>query len=479
MLFNSYEFLFLFFPAVFVLFFLAARLSHKLAAGVLTLASLFFYGWWSPYAVPLLLGSIGVNYLFGIRLSRAPRRKAWLWAALAFNLGLLGFFKYANFFVDNVNLALAAAQAGRLAAPDIVLPIGISFYTFTQIAFLVDCWQGKVRERNLLHYALFVSYFPHLVAGPILHHAQMMPQFARPETYRLRQEKIAIALLVFTAGLAKKLLVADPLGVHADAFFRAAAEGGAPGLAASWMGVFAYAFQIYFDFSGYSDMAIGLSLFFGVRMPVNFNSPYQAASIIDFWQRWHMSLSAFLRDYLYIPLGGNRHGKLRRYLNLMVTMLLGGLWHGASWTFVLWGAFHGVLLAINHAWRAAFGRREHGRAGRAACWAATFLAVCLAWVLFRADSAATALRIYQGMLGFNGFTDAAGLGRGWINTVLVAGAIAFFGRNLNRLPDLPLDAGAKPARWLLHPLSGVATAVLLAACIINLARPSPFLYFQF
>jgi len=479
-LFNSYAFLFVFFPAVFALFFLAALRSRMLAASVLTLASLVFYGWWSVQAVPLLVASFCANYFLGLKLTPpgGARRKLWLYAAMVANLGLLAFFKYANFFVENANALLDGLDAARIAAPHIVLPIGISFFTFTQIAFLVDCWQGKVRERNFIHYALFVTYFPHLIAGPVLHHSQMMPQFAKPETYRIRFEVIAIGLIVFVAGLTKKLLIADPLGEHADALFQSVADGGAPHFSAAWLGVFAYAFQIYFDFSGYSDMAIGLSLFFGIHLPVNFNSPYKATSVIEFWSRWHISLSAFLKHYLYMPLGGNRHGRFRRHLNLLVTMLLGGLWHGANWTFVFWGAVHGVLLIINHAWRAAFGRREYGAAGKAACWAATFLGVCLAWVLFRSENIATALEIYKGMLGMNGFRGAAP-GGGLIATVIVSAAVCLLGRNLNELPYLTLSPPSLFVRRLMSPVSAVLLAYLFAVCVINLSTPSPFLYFQF
>ena len=493
MLFNSYAFLFVFFPSAFALFFLAARLSPMLAAGVLTLASLVFYGWWSVAALPLLLLSICANYFFGIKvtpggpgapLRRERERKTWFYAAIGANLGLLAFFKYANFFVENSNAILAALGAAPITAPHVVLPIGISFFTFTQIAFLVDCYQGKVKERNFIHYALFVSYFPHLIAGPILHHAQMMPQFAIPGTYRINLDKVAIGIILLTIGLSKKLLIADPLGDHADALFESVAKGGMPQLVPAWLGVFAYAFQIYFDFSAYSDMAIGLSLFFGIRLPVNFNSPYKATSIIDFWSRWHISLSAFLRSYLYIPLGGNRRGKPRRYVNLMITMLLGGLWHGASWTFVLWGALHGVMLVINHAWRAAFGVRRYGPAGLVACWALTFLGVCLAWVLFRSDSLTIALEIYRALIGLNGMlpiahANGSALDSGAIGAVVAAATICLAFGNANKLPDMSLSTSSKAARWLLHPAAAFVFACLFVACVVRLSSPSPFLYFQF
>ncbi len=408
MLFNTPVFLFGFLPITFVGFFLIARRSHAAAAGWLGLASLVFYGWWSVEALPLLIGSIIFNYVMGILVTPAPTvsdaaRKRRLIFALAVNLSVLAAFKYADFFIVNANVALGAAGIREVGLLGIVLPIGISFYTFTQIAFIVDCWQGKVSERRFIHYLLFVTYFPHLISGPVLHHAQMMPQFRRPETYRLNLPLVYLGTSIFGIGLAKKVLLADSLADFANSFFGLAHSGEAVSFVDGWMGALAYTLQLYFDFSGYTDMAIGLSLLFGVTLPINFDSPYKATSIIDFWRRWHITLSNFLRDYVYIPLGGNRHGSWRRHVNLMTTMLLGGLWHGANWTFVLWGAMHGGLLVINHLWRALIGPdRFRGRLARLTGWLLTFIAVVLAWVLFRADSATTAAAIYRGMFGLNG-----------------------------------------------------------------------------
>ena len=370
MLFNSYPFLLGFFPVTFVAFFLIARWSRALAGAWLALASLVFYGYWSIAAVPLLVVSICVNYWFGLRVTPAgsgqepcpSRSRRWsLAASICLNLGVLAYFKYANFFIDNLNLALRGVSAGEIRALNVVLPIGISFFTFTQIAFLVDCYEGKVRERNFVHYALFVSYFPHLISGPVLHHSQMMPQFRLPATYRMQAENILTGLFGVVVGLAKKVLLADEFSQYASPIFDAAHDGQHIGFIVAWTGALAYTLQIYFDFSGYTDMAIGLSRMLGIDLPLNFDAPYKSTSIIEFWRRWHMSLSQFLRDYLYFRLGGNRHGAARRYANLMATMLLGGLWHGASWTFVVWGGLHGTYLLINHAWRghriAAGGRR--------------------------------------------------------------------------------------------------------------------------
>lgn len=416
MLFNSYPFLLAFFPVTFCVFFLIGWRNRGLAAAWLGLASLFFYGYWSAAALPLLVASICVNYWFGLRVTPADdtdppadaatsarSRRLRLSAAVALNLGVLAYFKYANFFIDNINLALHAASGAEIRALHVVLPIGISFFTFTQITFLVDCYEGKVRERNFIHYLLFVSYFPHLISGPVLHHSQMMPQFRRPETYHLQAANILTGLFCVAAGLAKKVLFADEFSQYASPIFDAARDGQHLGYVVAWTGVLAYTLQIYFDFSGYTDMAIGLSRMLGISLPLNFNSPYRAGSIIDFWRRWHMSLSQFLRDYLYVRLGGNRQGTARRYANLMMTMLLGGLWHGASWTFVVWGGLHGAYLLINHAWRAvapALPRpgRIASALGRLSGSALTFLAVVVAWVFFRSATFDGAARVLQGMI---------------------------------------------------------------------------------
>jgi D-alanyl-lipoteichoic acid acyltransferase DltB (MBOAT superfamily) len=363
MLFNSLPFVFCFLPIVVMGFFVLGRRSPAAAAAWLTLASLFFYGWWNPAYVGLLMGSMIFNYWLGVRIvhsvhaqsaSALLRARRLLIAAIAVDLLLLGYYKYANFFVENLNAPLGT----QISLGAIILPLGISFFTFTQIAFLVDAYQGKAREYSFIHYSLFVTYFPHLIAGPILHHAEMMPQFAQRETYRPDYDKIAAGVTLFVLGLAKKVLIADDVGGYVAPFFDAARSGAPLTFLEAWCGALAYTFQLYFDFSGYSDMAVGLSLMFGVRLPINFHSPYKAANIIEFWRRWHMTLSRFLRDYLYVPLGGNRKGAARRYINLFITMLLGGLWHGAGWTFVMWGSIaRGLSLREPRLARVAYGIR--------------------------------------------------------------------------------------------------------------------------
>jgi len=519
MLFNSPEFIYLFLPVVLAGFFWLARWSHRVAATWLTAASLFFYGWWNPAYVGLLLASIFFNYGMGLALAREAgrppqaRRPMLLAFAIAADLGLLGYFKYANFFLDSANALLGTGWN----AGSIILPLGISFFTFTQIAFLVDAWRGIAREFNFIHYGLFVTYFPHLIAGPVLHHKEMMPQFGRAETYRMNWENLAVGLTIFAIGLFKKVVLADGVAPLAGPVFDAARSGVALSFLEAWGGALAYTLQLYFDFSGYSDMAIGLSRMFGVTLPLNFDSPYQALNIVDFWRRWHMTLSRFLRDYLYFSLGGNRRGRARRYMNLFITMLLGGLWHGAGWTFVIWGGLHGLYLAINHAWQ---GLRQRlglpgGRAWtRCLAWAITFLAVVVAWVFFRAASLDAALAILAAMSGANGVAvpaewlseahwripsllDAAGIRVGhagrhvpdprtWL-WMFVLVAVAARAPNTQLIladfrPALDFRPGAaRVPSWRFRtglPWAAAAS-LMLAAALTRGEAVSEFLYFQF
>jgi alginate O-acetyltransferase complex protein AlgI len=449
MLFNSYEFLCFFFPLTCAGFFaLCGRGWTRAAAGWLGLMSIVFYGYWSPRYVLLLLGSIAVNFFLGQLLLKCRAGESRLQAkhvltvAVAANLATLAYFKYANFFVDS----LRQSSGLDVQLAPIVLPIGISFFTFTQIAFLVDTYQGKVREARFIPYLLFVSYFPHLVAGPVLHHAEMMPQFGKAETYRFRIDNVVSGMTLLGIGLFKKVILADGIQPFVAPAFDAAPTQILTGFEA-WGAVLAYSLQLYFDFSGYSDMAIGLSRVFNVELPLNFASPYKASNISEFWRRWHMTLSRFLRDYLYFPLGGNRHGRARRYLNLLITMLLGGLWHGAAWTFVIWGGLHGVYLAINHAWQAASGRIAgssrwlDSRFATAAGVLVTFVAVTVAWTFFRASSLDAALRMLAAMSGANGWVLPAEW-KGALDTALGAAAGGL------RFDDLIAFAGLRQVMWI-------------------------------
>src|SRR6266481_465725 len=394
MLFNSYPFIFLFLPITLIGYFVLVRLNNLAPVIWLALASLVFYSVSNWQFVLLLVASIAFNYVIGLLLISKRLRPAWRFAALAIGVAgdllTLGYFKYAGFLAANFNAIFSTGLT-----VNVLLPVGISFYTFTQIAFLVDAYRGNVARYRLPHYALFVTYFPHLIAGPILHHRDMIPQFERAESKRPDPHLILCGLIIFAIGLFKKTCLADGI----QPLVALAFGPNTPSFDKAWIGALAYTFQLYFDFSGYSDMAIGISLMFGIFLPLNFNSPYKATSIIDFWRRWHMTLSQFLRDYLYIPLGGNRHGRTLRYVNLMITMALGGLWHGAAWTFVAWGVLHGAYLCINHAW-INYGPAVAPRFARPANIAAlvlTFLSVVVAWVFFRANGISSALYILSRM----------------------------------------------------------------------------------
>ena len=510
MLFNSYAFILLYLPLTVLGFFLAARYGKAAGAGWLALCSLFFYGWWDYRYIGLLLLSIGGNYRAGHYIAHragTPAAKRMLTLAVTANLLLLGYYKYADFFIASANAVLATDWP----LLGIILPIGISFFTFTQIAFLVDAYVGKVTEYRFIHYLLFVTYFPHLIAGPVLHHKEMMPQFDKDANYHPHAANFAIGLTIFAIGLAKKVLIADNLAAYAAPVF--APQADAPSLFIAWGGVLAYTFQIYFDFSGYSDMAIGLSRLFGVHLPLNFASPYKATNIIEFWRRWHMTLSRFLRDYLYIPLGGSRRGPLRRQINLMLTMLIGGLWHGAAWNFVIWGGLHGLFLALNHGWQSCASRLPTPlptSLTRILGWMLTFTCVAFAWAYFRSPDLSTANRLVLGMLGAfgaalpeslasllgparlwlerAGITTYLGGGSLFIETwvaVGVAALIAFLAPNTQQImgrfepaqhaPEYP------PSRllWLPRRATAIGTGLLLAAGLLALSRPTEFLYFQF
>ncbi|MBF0165732.1 MAG: MBOAT family protein [Magnetococcales bacterium] len=507
MLFNSYAFIFGFLPITLLCFFATSKFSHRLAELLLVVASLFFYGWYNQKYVFLLLTLIVINYLYSYAISCARQRsastaKTILTVSIINNLGLLIYFKYANFFIVNIG-----HMAGiELKVLNVVLPLGVSFFTFTQIAFLVDVYRGIAREYSFIRYALFVIYFPHLIAGPMLHHKQIIPQFERQDTYKFSLNNFSAGLTVFIIGLAKKVLLADQLAYPANQIFDAVTHGGTPMLAEAWIGAFAYTLQIYFDFSGYSDMAVGLSRMFNIHLPVNFYSPYKARNIIEFWHRWHMTLSIFLRDYLYVSLGGNRRGTIRRYVNLMVTMLLGGLWHGAGWTFVLWGGLHGLYLVVNHGWRYLFGADGASLVWRLLWGWVTFIAVVFAWVPFRAPDFDTAIHMFAGMLGGNGvslpinfvilfkvdssmvkflgLTPLSGLPAVEYIVIFLGLLIVWFLPNTQQwIPcyKFVFDAEHELAKGVQKQemMYAVGLGLLMGMSLLSLNRASDFLYFQF
>src|SRR3954453_7996102 len=443
MLFSSYAFLFQFLPAVALGFAAARRWTPRCGILVLAFASLIFYGAWKPVYLLLLLASIGLNFWLGLKMEDLARRRGIGTLGVALNLAALCYFKYTNFLFDS----FTALTGAPLPLLNVMLPLGISFFTFQQIAYLVDVMRGARVVIDIVSYTLFVSFFPHLIAGPLVHHAEMIPQFKRGRSGR-SAVLAARGLAMFAAGLFKKVVIADNLAQFVTPVFAHLDAGGGVTTPWAWLATLAYTLQIYFDFSGYSDMAVGLALMFGIRLPVNFRSPYKAASIIEFWRRWHITLSRFLRDYLYIPLGGNRLGESRRYVNLLLTMLLGGLWHGAAWNFVIWGGLHGLYLCINHLWH-----RRRGDGGQASmpakalCWAVTFFAVVIAWVFFRAKTAAGAWQMLGSLFGF------------------AAGSSAYASPGILRVMDLPILVGGE--RLLLIGGGAVALALLIALCLPN------------
>ncbi len=437
-----------------------------------------------------MIGNYGVGRC--IHSCPAPAAKRWLVACgVALNLLVLGVFKYANFVVDNIN-AIADAE---LALREIVLPIGISFFTFQQIAYLVDILRARVQRYAFVDYCLFVSFFPQLIAGPIVHHDDIVPQFRRLGVAN-RAPHLGVGLTTFVMGLFKKVVVADYLARVATQVFDGGAVEGPVTFADAWIATVAYSLQIYFDFSGYSDMAIGIGCVFGIRLPLNFDSPYKARNIVDFWKRWHMTLSRFLRDYLYIPLGGNRRGMARRYVNLMLTMLLGGMWHGAGWNFLAWGGLHGLYLMATHSWLAwRWARvgesRGPGPLQRAVGVALTFLAVAFAWVFFRAPGFGVAWEVTKALLGVHGVTLATTTvsRRSFVVLACLLAAVWTMPNTQQimrrHLPTLARDRqqGDAVARawWHWRPTApwAVAVVMLTVVAFMHVAEISEFIYYQF
>jgi alginate O-acetyltransferase complex protein AlgI len=478
MLFNSWPFILVFLPIALAGYFRLGRSGNLAPVLWLALASLVFYSVSNWQFMPLLVASVAFNYLVGWLLIakqlRSTTRFAVLTAGVTGDLVVLGIFKYAGFFAANLNALFSTGFT-----LNILLPVGISFYTFTQIAFLIDAYRGKVARYGLPHYALFVTYFPHLIAGPILHHKDMIPQFESGRTKRPDPHLILCGLIIFAIGLFKKTCLADGIQPLVAPAFGA----NTPSFDQAWIGALAYTLQLYFDFSGYSDMAIGISLMFGIFLPLNFNSPYKATSIIDFWRRWHMTLSQFLRDYLYIPLGGNRRGSALRYVNLMITMLLGGLWHGAAWTFVAWGALHGAYLCINHAW-INYGPAvapRFSRVAKVAAFLLTFLSVVVAWVFFRADSISSATFVLSRMADPTNIV----FGRGEMASAMVIAVyilIAWFAPNTQTImgyDHMNRVVGEDLGTWLRRPGFLYAAAAVLAFGVLGISQHSEFIYFRF
>jgi D-alanyl-lipoteichoic acid acyltransferase DltB (MBOAT superfamily) len=459
MLFSSQVFVILFLPLALAAYYLAAGHGRP-RMWLLIGASFVFYGYWDVRLVPLLAGSICVNWLFA-RAFGGGKGRFLVAAGVGLNLAVLGLFKYADFFSDSLG-----AMLGWHHQPwSIVLPLGISFFTFQQISYLVDLRRGQAPLYSFTEFALFISFFPQLIAGPIVRHNEIIHQYALDPRRDGLDERLSRGLVLFVIGFAKKALIADGLARVADPLYAAAGMGESLGLAEAWAAASAFGLQIYFDFSGYSDMAIGLGLLFGFTLPLNFNAPYRADSIRDFWRRWHMTLSRFLRDYLYIPLGGSRHGRARMVAALLLTMLLGGLWHGAAWTFVAWGGIHGAALVVQHAWSA----RGH-RLPRAAAWLLTTLVVFFAWVMFRAEGFAAAADIWWAMVGARGLSATVGVTDAWLIAIAIPIALL-------------LPTSQRIAFDLLRPRRlgavGVGLAFVYLTMLVGGGENAEFIYFQF
>lgn len=514
MLFSSWQFIFLFLPVALVVFFLIpARPTWPRKIWLLTV-SLFFYGYWKIEYIPLLLFSIACNYTIADLITRHRHRRAAktvFTIGISLNLLLLGYYKYTNFFVQFLG-RVGHHDFGRF---DIILPLAISFFTFTQIGYLVDVYRNQSLHYRFLDYTLFVVFFPHLIAGPIVRHWEVIPQFAE-RTLKVNRTDAGVGLTLFLLGLYKKVLLADSLSSYVAAAYGAAAKGLTLTWFDAWLGTLAFALQIYFDFSGYSDMAIGLARLFGIKFPINFDSPYKASSISEFWTRWHITLTRFLREYLYFPLGGNRRGPWRQALNVLVTMFLSGLWHGAGWTYVIWGGLHGFYLVVAHQWQ----RLIKWRAWRLDYWwyrflsiALTFIVVLFAWVFFRASNLSVAGHVLYSMVGQHGLTmtdavtDAAKFPGVWcaklgvrfvpktfetesygslMAVMLLMLIIAFLLPNAQQMLAAyspALEPVERPAlfRLKLGLGSGVflGSAFFLVLRSFYIAAPSPFLYFNF
>ena len=518
MLFNSYAFVYLFLPVVVVVFFLLGGASRTWALRWVIVASLFFYGWWRPLNVLIILPSVLINFLLARSLQRfnqqeqAGAARLALTLGILFNVAFLGYFKYSNFFVDSVNDAFGT----HLILAHVILPLGISFITFQKIAFLIDVHAGRIQSFTLQDYCLFVLFFPQLIAGPIVHYREMMPQFHQARC-RFDNENVSVGLTLLAFGLFKKVMIADRIAVLVSPIYQQAAIGARIAMFPAWVAAFGFTLQIYFDFSGYTDMALGVARLFGIRLPPNFNSPLRALNIVEFWQRWHMTLTRFLTAYIYNPLtlwltrrrasrskpasiAPNKHpGAFIELLMfpVLLTMLVSGIWHGAGYTFIVWGVLHGVYLTINHAWRILRPRvwqdkASYERLMKLPAWAITFVCVTVSMIIFRAENLHTASNLLHGIAGLHGFGLRSGPGPKVVALTLAIPAFIVFccPNTLQILSRFEPALGWESAPshsvlsgwrliWQPSLLWATAVAVILAVGILNLGGNSEFLYWQF
>jgi alginate O-acetyltransferase complex protein AlgI len=468
MLFNSYIFIFLFLPITLCVYFLLNKIKALTAAKLwLILASLFFYGYWNISYIVLIIFSILFNYSLARLLFSKFESKLALIFGLIVNVSLLAYFKYSNFLVDNLSQILNLT----ISIEPIILPLAISFFTFQQIAFLVDSWKNKVKDYNFLNYALFIVFFPQLIAGPIIHHSNIIPQFKQLSNLLVDYKNILLGLLIFSIGLFKKVIIADTLLVVVNNGFDHSIS---LTLIESWIVSLSYTFQLYFDFSGYADMAVGLALMFNIYLPFNFNSPYKALNIKDFWRRWHITLSSFLREYIYIPLGGNKLNQSGVIRNIMITFLIGGIWHGAGWTFIFWGLLHGLGLSLHYLWT-----RTNIVINRILAQIMTLLFINLTWVFFRAEEWNDAVKVLEGMVGINGLGSPLSFRRFttqylddfliFIFIFILSFLLLFF---KNTSTYLMKD-------FVLKKRMVIFSSLILLVSIGHLSQVHQFLYFQF
>ncbi len=494
MLFNSVVYIFAFLPITFfIYFYLNKKRLIKASKIFLVFSSLFFYSWWNIKYLPLILISMLFNYTIGRELSNKYKNrfissKKLLSIGIIFNLSLLGYFKYMDFFIKNINNIFNS----NISMLHLALPLAISFFTFQQIAYLVDSYKNETKEYDFLNYALFVTFFPQLIAGPIVHHSEMMPQFANIKNKVRNYNNIALGLFIFSIGLFKKVVIADTFSQWATYGFDVAKN---LNMLEAWCTSLSYTFQIYFDFSGYTDMAIGTAFLFNIKLPINFYSPYKAINIQDFWRRWHITLSRFLKDYIYIPLGGNRKGKIRTYLNIFITFLLGGIWHGAGWTFIIWGILHGIGLIIYHIWK------QIGiTIPKIIAWFITFNFLNITWIFFRAENFTDVKKIIKGMFKINEYTlsikwnslfdSTYKIGQFFgfysskkehfitifsIELIIFAFIIVLFTNNSIELSKKFAKMKKIPILWLIYSSFLLGVSFL----IISIQKGSEFLYFNF
>lgn len=480
MLFNSLGYLFFFLPLTLGSFIAIGKIGSQRSQLILLLvASLVFYMWWNPIYLLLLLFSIGFNFYASHLLQKKIHTLGTVVTAICINLGLLAYFKYANFFVGTINHALDVS----FTLEKIILPLAISFFTFQQISYLVDVYKGKIQKTHFIEYCLFVSFFPQLIAGPIVRFEEVITQFRSTLFGTITKQHLRIGLSMLVIGLFKKSVMADEMGVIVDPIYSAALAGEVLSFSVSWIAAIGYGLQLYFDFSGYSDMAIGSAYLFGIRLPDNFLSPYKSLNIQEFWKRWHISLSRFLLDYLYIPLGGSRKGYVRTLLNLMITMLLGGLWHGAGWGFILWGGIHGIFLVVFYIWKQYTIRRSF-RLPIILAWLCTYTVVTIAWLLFRAESLGAAILLLKGVFGLSGMefvmenSKAAWIVFGllfvWVlpNTQQLMVLHPFDSSEIDTKKVLPIHWQSK------YLWSFVLTSAAILG-LLHLGKPAEFIYFQF